>query len=103
MNKNNKEENKKTIQTTIIKDKEVEKQLTAIDREEKESKAIKEGPFICYIKGNDGIIENFDATSVWRLIFRLGLLLQHKYSGQFEKGIVIKIVRGTTGSDIKSV
>ncbi len=95
---------KKTdYQTNLINDSETKKQMAAIDREVNEKKAIKEGPFIVFIKKPDGAIENYSAKTLWRLIFSLTIVLQNKYSAYFDKGVVFKIVKGSAGSDQKSV
>jgi hypothetical protein len=85
----------------LIRDPEIKQQMEAIDKEASEKEAKKEGPFIVFIKKSDGTIENYGAQTLWRLVFNLIILLQKKYYGQFEKGIVFKIVRGTAGSDSK--
>jgi hypothetical protein len=95
---------KKTdYQTNLINDAETKKQMSAIDREVHEKEAINEGPFIVFIKKPDGTIESYSAKTLWRLIFSLTIALQNKYSAFFEKGIVFKIVKGSAGSDQKSV
>ena len=82
---------KKTdYQTNLINDTETKKQMAAIDREVNEKEAIKEGPFIVFIKKPDGTIENYSAKTLWRLIFSLTIVLQNKYSAYFDKGIVLR-------------
>jgi len=89
----------KDIQTNLIGERDYEKQMAKIDREVAEQRAIQEGPFIVFIKKPDGTKEKYQAKTFWRLIFSLGLELEKKYSQLFDQGIIIKIVRGTAGSD----
>jgi len=89
----------KDIQTNLIGGRDYEKQMAKIDREVAEQRAIQEGPFIVFIKKPDGTKEKYQAETFWRLIFSLGLELEKKYSQLFDQGIIIKIVRGTAGSD----
>lgn len=89
----------KAVQTNLIGGPDYDKQMTKIDQEVAEQKAIQEGPFIVIIKKPDGTKEKHQAKTFWRLIFYLGLELEKKYSQLFDQGIILKIVRGSAGSD----
>jgi len=86
---------KDTLQTTLIEDQKQKEKMAKFDEEVAEGKAIAAGPFQLFVKGNDGKIFDFTSKSLWRAIFALGQLLHARYSGQFEKGVVIKIVKKT--------
>ena len=84
---------KDTLQTTLIADDLQKEKMKKFDEEVAEGKALAAGPFSFFIKGNDGKITEHGARSLWRGLFLLGNVLSAAYAGQFEQGVVIKIVR----------
>lgn len=92
------------LQTKLVEDTEYKRKMAEMDRlktqaekkmEEdiKEIKACAGGPFKISIKDNNGKIEVYSGKSLWRSIFSLGCLLEKQYSGQFLKGVVVKLER----------
>ena len=64
---------------------------------EKEAKS--KGPFIAYVKNSEKEIITFEATTWWRLIFKIGVYMEKQYSHWFKNGIIFKVVRGSAESD----
>ena len=87
MPKSNGQENKpKDLETKV------NEQLGILGENEPIKPEVK-GAFVCFVKGSDGKIERIEAQSFWRLLFAIGVGLVEKYSSQFNRGVVFKIVR----------
>ena len=86
---------KKVIQIPLIPGADQKRQMEKINKAVREEQAIKAGPFIAIIKKPDGTKNTVGARTIWRLIFRLGIELENKYSQLLRDGIIIKVVRGT--------